>query len=95
MESLANIVPKIAGAYGLKEEMSSSFVLEKTKQIIEKYFGKKGVMNLQPQKVVFNVVFIKATNSAWSQELQFQKHNLIEELNKINMKTVFDVRVML
>lgn len=95
MESLAKIVPQIAGKYKLKEEMDSSFVLEKTKQMIEEFFGKEGLKNLIPQKIIFNKIFIKASNSGWAQELHLQKHSLLEKLNQEKLKKILDLKVFL
>ena len=95
MEKFSDLAAKIAKKHDLKQEMDAAFVLKKLEEIIETNWGKKGKENLKPQKIVFNKVFVKATNSAWAQELQLRKHDILTQLNQENIKKILEIKIVL
>jgi hypothetical protein len=95
MEKLSDLAIKIAKSHDLKQEMDAAFILKKFEKIIEINWGNKGKINLKPQKILFNRVYVKVSNSAWAQELQLQKHNIIIQLNQENIKKVLEIKILL
>ena len=94
MDHLSSIVPKVAQNYRLDSEMNSGHVLEILSQIIQERWGGQGRKNLKPQKIVFNQIYLKAQNSAWAQEFQLQKHDIVEELNQKKLKRILGVKIV-
>ena len=95
MDKLFNLATTIAKKHDLKQEMDAAFILKKMEEIIQINWGKKGKINLQPQKILFNRIYVKATNSAWAQELQLQKHNIINQLNQKNIKKILEIKILI
>ena len=55
--------------------------------------GQKISENTEPVSVEGGVLSIKTKNSSWSQELQLQKPQILEKLNKrLNKKIIKDIR---
>ena len=55
--------------------------------------GQKICENTEPVSVEGGVLSIKTKNSSWSQELQLQKPQILEKLNKrLNKKIIKDIR---
>lgn len=95
MEPIGKLIPQIAGHYNLKTEGESSLILKKLSDRIEEIWGIKGRKNILPQKIVFNQIFLKCSNSAWSQEFQLQKHEILNYLNNLKIKKILDIRINL
>ncbi len=95
MDKLSDLTSKIAKSHDLKGEMDAAFVLEKMKKLIKSQWGEKGLKNLKPQKIIFNKIYIKASNSAWAQEIQLHKHEIITQLNEEKIRRILEVKVIL
>lgn len=95
MDRIGDLALKIAKSHDLKEEMDAAFVLEKMRGIIKIHWGEKGVQNLQPKKIVFNNVYLKASNSAWAQEIQLKKHEILLQLNQEKIKKILEIKITL
>lgn len=95
MDHISKMLPSVTGRYNLKSESESSLILKKLSNQIEKIWGEKGSQNLQPQKIVFNQVFIKATNSAWAQEIHLKKIELLDFLNQLKLKKILNLKIIL
>ena len=55
--------------------------------------GRKISENTEPISVEGGVLSVKTKNSSWSQELQLQKPQILEKLNKrLNKKIIKDIR---
>ena len=49
--------------------------------------------NTSPEKIEHGIMIVRAETPAWRQELQFQKKNIITNLNKkLNKKVIKDIR---
>ena len=95
MDRIGKLAEKVAKSHNLKSEMDSAFVLQKMQALILVYWGEKGLKNLKPQKIIFNQVYVKATNSAWAQELQLRKYEILQQLNEAKIKNILEVRILL
>ena len=69
--------------------------LEQNKAIMiwPEVVGKKIADNTEVDSVESGVVLVKVKTPVWRQELQLQKHDIIDQLNKaLTKKTIKDIR---
>ena len=63
---------------GLEKGVAQYSVIEKWPEIV----GKKISENAFPESIDHGVLLLRAKSPAWTQELHFQKKNIIDTINK-------------
>jgi predicted nucleic acid-binding Zn ribbon protein len=83
--SLKNLIKK----QGLEKELNQQKAIDIWSEVV----GKKINENTEPVSVEFGILTVKTSSSVWSQELQLQKQNIIQSINKkLTKTTIKDVR---
>lgn len=65
-----------------KKDIDSESVFYVFKNIIKLKYGEMGVLNLKPSFYKKGVIFIKTSNSNWSNEIWLNRQMIIDEINK-------------
>jgi len=83
--SLKNLIKK----QGLEKELNQQKAIDIWSEVV----GKKINENTEPVSVEFGILTVKTSSSVWSQELQLQKQNIVQSINKkLTKTTIKDVR---
>ena len=89
MEHIAGALKKLIKKQGMEKEINQ----QKAKDIWEETVGKKIKEHTEPVDVRFGVLTVKTSSPVWRQELQFQKKNIVDSINKkLKNTTIKDVR---
>ena len=84
MEHIGGTLKKLIKKEGLENQINQQKAIDLWEEVV----GQKIKENTEPLEVQFGVMTVKAKNSVWKQELQFQKENIIKSLNKKLIKTM-------
>lgn len=64
------------------------------KSVIKVKYGDMGILNLKPEYYKDGIVFIKAGNSNWANELWLNRKILIDEINKkIGEEEILEIKI--
>ena len=89
MEHIARALKKLIKKQGMEEEINQ----QKATDVWGEAVGKKIKKHTEPVDVRFGVLTVKTSSPVWRQELQFQKRNIIDSINKkLKKTTIKDVR---
>ncbi len=89
MEHISKTIKKLLENSGLEKGVAQYSVIEKWPEIV----GKKISENAFPESIDHGVLLLRAKSPAWTQELHFQKKNIINTINKkTKKKIVKDIR---
>ena len=89
MEHIAGALKKLIKKKGMEKEINQ----QKATDIWGEIVGKKIKENTEPVDVRFGILTVKTSSPVWRQELQFQKENIIDSINKrLKKTTIKDVR---
>lgn len=89
MEHIAGALKKFIKKQGIEKEINQ----QKAVSVWAEAVGKKIKENTEPVDVRFGVLTVKTSSPVWRQELQFQKENIIDSINKrLKKTTIKDVR---
>ena len=89
MEHIAGALKKFIKKQGIEKEINQ----QKAVNVWAEAVGKKIKENTEPVDVRFGVLTVKTSSPVWRQELQFQKQNIIDSINKrLKKTTIKDVR---
>ena len=89
MEHIAGALEKFIKKQGIEKEINQ----QKAVSVWAEAVGKKIKENTEPVDVRFGVLTVKTSSPVWRQELQFQKENIIDSINKrLKKTTIKDVR---
>ena len=89
MQHIGGALKKLIKTAGLEKGIAQQKALE----IWPETVGKTVSKNTEPISIEHGILSIKTTTSVWRQELQFQKKQIIEKLNKkLNKKLIKDIR---
>ncbi len=89
MEHIAAALKKLIKKQGMENEINQ----QKATDVWGEAVGKKIKENTEPVDVRFGVLTVKTSSPVWRQELQFQKENIIDSINKrLKKTTIKDVR---
>ena len=77
LQSLENLLPQIAGRRGWEEKLDLHSVFLRWGDLVESDVAE----HCRPLKIVKSVLWVEVENSAWLQQLQFQKVLLLDVLN--------------
>ena len=83
MEHIGGTLEKLIKKEGLEREINQQKAIFLWGDVV----GEKIKENTEPLEVRFGVMTVKAKNSVWKQELQFQKDDIIKSLNEKLIKT--------
>ena len=83
MEHIGGTLKKLIKKEGLENEINQQKAMDLWGEVV----GKKIKENTEPIEVQFGVMIVKVKSSVWKQELQFQKDDIIESLNRKLIKT--------
>ena len=89
MEHIARALKMLIKSQGLEKEINQ----QKAVDIWAETVGKKIKEHTEPIEVRFGVLTVKTSNPVWRQELQFQKKNIVNSINKkLKKTTIKDIR---
>ena len=83
MEHIGGALKKLIKKEGLENDINQQKAIDLWEEVV----GKKIKENTEPIEVQFGVMIVKVKSSVWKQELQFQKDDIIESLNRKLIKT--------
>ena len=83
MEHIGGTLKKLIKKEGLENEINQQKAIDLWEEVV----GPKIKENTEPIEVQFDVLIVKVKSSVWKQELQFQKDDIIESLNRKLIKT--------
>ena len=89
MQHIGGALKKLIKTTGLEKGIAQQKALEIWSEIVGETVSK----NTEPISIEHGILNIKTTTPVWRQELQFQKKQIIEKLNKkLNKKLIKDIR---
>ena len=89
MQHIGGALKKLIKTAGLEKGIAQQKALE----IWAGTVGETVSKNTEPISIEHGILSIKTTTPVWRQELQFQKKQIIEKLNKtLNKKLIKDIR---
>ena len=89
MEHIAASLKNLIKKQGLEKELNQQKAIDIWSEVV----GKKINENTEPVSVEFGILTVKTSSSVWSQELQLQKQNIVQSINKkLTKTTIKDVR---
>ena len=89
MQHIASALKTLIKSSGLQKGLDQQRAIDLWSEVV----GKSIDSNTEPVSVEHGVLSIKTKNSAWSQELQLQKPQILEKLNKkLDKKIIKDIR---
>ena len=89
MQHIASALKNLIKSSGLEKGLDQQRAMDLWPEAV----GEKINNNTEPISVEHGVLSIKTENAAWSQELQLQKPQILEKLNKkLDKKIIKDIR---
>ena len=89
MEHIAGALKKLIKKQGMEKEINQQKAIDVWAEAV----GEKIKENTEPVDVRFGVLTVKTSNPVWRQELQFQKTNIVDSINKkLKKTTIKDIR---
>jgi len=89
MQHIGGPIKKFLRSAGLEKGIAQQNAMETWSDVV----GKNVSNNTEPIGVEHGILTVKTETPAWRQELQFQKKQIIETLNKkLNKKVIKDIR---
>ena len=89
MQHISGALKKLIKTAGLEKGIAQQKALEIWSETVGEIVSK----NTEPTSIEHGILSIKTATPAWRQELQFQKIQIIEKLNKkLNKKLIKDIR---
>lgn len=89
MQHIGGPLKKFLKSVGLEKGIAQQGAIELWPQVV----GEGVARNTDPIGVEHGILTVKTETPAWRQELQFQKTQIIETLNKkLNKKIIKDIR---
>jgi hypothetical protein len=89
---VASLLSGITRNQGWRQQLDQHSLFLNWNQLVEKSIS----AHAQPIKIVGNVLWLEVANSAWIQHLQFQKIQLLENINAaIRLSHLEDIRFIL
>ena len=89
MQHIASALKNLIKSNGLQKGLDQQRAVDLWPEVVGETINK----NSEPVSVENGVLSIKTKNSAWSQELQLQKPQILEKLNKkLDKKIIKDIR---
>ena len=86
-------IGKALGGFIKNSKIEKGLEQNKALMIWPEVVGKKIADNTEVSSVESGVVLVKVKTPVWRQELQLQKHDIINKLNKaLTKKTIKDIR---
>ena len=89
MEHIASALKQLIKKQGMETEINQQKAVDVWGEVV----GKKINEHTEPIDVRFGVLTVKTSSPVWRQELQFQKKNIVDSVNKkLKKTTIKDVR---
>ncbi len=89
---LAGLLAGITNSQGWRQQLDTHSLFLHWESIVDPTIN----THARPLKIVGNVLWLEITNSAWMQQLQFQKIQLLETVNKtLRLSHLTDIRFIL
>jgi len=89
LEHIAGALKKLIKKQGMEKEINQ----QKATDIWGEIVGKRIKEHTKPVDVRFGVLTVKTSTPVWRQELQFQKKNIVDSINKkLKKTTIKDIR---
>lgn len=91
-QDLAALLPGISNRQGWRQQLDIHSIFLNWEKLVDPSTS----AHARPLKIVNNVLWLEIANSAWMQQLQFQKIQLLETLNKtFRLSRLEDIRFTL
>jgi predicted nucleic acid-binding Zn ribbon protein len=92
LQAISALLPRVARQQGWQRQLDRHSLFLHWDALV----GQPISSHAHPLKIVNNVLWLEIANSAWMQELQFQKLQLLETLNKtLRVSRLKDIRFTL
>tara|TARA_B100000287_G_C20202775_1_gene610697 strand:+ start:276 stop:551 length:276 start_codon:yes stop_codon:yes gene_type:complete len=89
LEHIASALKQLIKKQGMETEINQQKAVDVWGEVV----GKKINEHTEPIDVRFGVLTVKTSSPVWRQELQFQKKNIVDSINKkLKKTTIKDVR---
>ena len=89
MEHIAGTLKKLIKEQGIEKEINEQKAIDVWAEAV----GKRIEEHTEPIEVRFGVLTVKTLSPVWRQELQFQKKNIVDSINKkLEKRTIKDIR---
>ena len=91
-ESVSTLLSKITSEQGWRQQLDTHSLFLHWDKLVDKTTS----THARPLKIVGNVLWLEIANSAWMQQLQFQKVQLLEIVNNsLRLSRLEDIRFIL
>ncbi len=90
--SLAGLLPELVRDRGWEKQLDLYSIFPRWRELV----GPEIYEYARPLKIVRNVLWIEVENSAWLQQMQFEKMQLLELLNQaLRLNRINDIKMVL
>jgi predicted nucleic acid-binding Zn ribbon protein len=91
-QSVSTLLSQLAGEQGWRKQLDRHNLFLHWDELVDKTTSS----HARPLKIVKNVLWLEITNSAWMQQFQFQKIQLLDIINKsLRLSRLQDIRFIL
>ena len=91
-QSVSTLLSRITNEQGWRQQLDTHSLFLHWDKLVDKTIS----VHARPLKIVGNVLWLEVANSAWMQQLQFQKIQLLEIVNKsLRLSRLEDIRFTL
>ncbi len=89
--NISNILPGVIQQKGWKIQLEQYDIFRKWNELVDEEVAQCS----KPLKIDKGILWLEVENSAWLQQLQYQKHWLLEELNRfLTLSRLSDIRLV-
>ncbi|UCF64307.1 MAG: DUF721 domain-containing protein [bacterium] len=86
---VSQLIEQFLKSMGIGDKIEENYAIVYWEQAV----GKEIAQHTEPYKITQGILFVKVSDPAWRNELQFFKNEIIEKLNqKIGKKIVKDIK---
>jgi hypothetical protein len=85
-KGLSELIPAVSRFHGWQKKLDQHMVFLHWHKIVDKEIAD----HASPVKIVKNVLWLGVENSAWQQQMQYQKTYLLTVINRVLKKTFID-----
>lgn len=90
--TISNILPGLIKQKGWKVQLEQYEIFRRWNELVDEEIAGCS----RPLKIERDILWLEVDNSAWLQQLQYQKHWLLEELNKfLTLSRLSDMRLVI
>lgn len=96
MKHISNFLSQSLNRTGVKKQVQTALVMQDLEKILLDVFGQNISSKIKPLYLKNNIITIACLSSVMSQEISFQKQEILKRLNnKYDYQIVTDLRIIL